>query len=408
MNRIQTQGPGGDVKLSKSFQLDLISSHVLVFQGNTAVLEQSSLLGALAERCGQAGAMNWLSHFLQVSSFKGKEPYVVLFLRREVTASSLTLEDVHAAVMLFEYRVWGLPTGAFCADDWAGFRTVIAPEAQRGAIAAMAVDALLKHGAQIALISYHHALRATSKLVPLSSERLRWGWLTLPMAMSLPLETTFEATLATLGKSTRNNLKYYRRRLAKELPCEFVADARDLLNDQDLEAVNRGSLNPIALKDFRLQYRSSCTLQGGFLMGLRNGEGKWLSLVGGWRQAGTTVHYWQMNTAGYEKLSIGKAMLSYFLEHEVNIGTRTLSYNGGTPNPIRYSFVQEEATYFIARRRSWRAALLYKVMQILASAHFIQINSLLAQIINRKDIVWHSTDEKIREREARSRHSEIL
>ena len=176
--------------------------------------------------------------------------------------------------------------------------------------------------------------------------------------MELRLEDTMQATLAKLGRSTRYNLGYYRRRLARELPCEFIADARGLLQEHEIQAINEGSLNPVPLQDFRLQYESSCKLPGGFLLGLRTPAGKWMSLVGGWRQAGVTVHYWQMNTAGYEKLSIGKAMLSYFLEHEVSLRTRSLIYNGGTPNPIRFSFLPtrgdlpDRAASIVAERRS--------------------------------------------------------
>ena len=108
--------------------------HALVLSGYADVLAQSSLLESLAERCDQAGAMNWLGYFLAASSFKGKRPYLVLMMKSGADTSSPRLEDVHAAVLLFEYRVLGMPTGAFSTDDWAGFRTVIAPEGERGAM----------------------------------------------------------------------------------------------------------------------------------------------------------------------------------------------------------------------------------------------------------------------------------
>jgi len=366
--------------------------HAVVLSGHADVLERAPLLEALAERCGQAGAMNWLSHFVNHSSFKRKKPYLVLLVRDGAGHSPLHVDDVHAAVFLFEYRVLGAPTGAFCADDWAGFRTVIAPEAERGAMSAVAADAMLEHGAQIVLVAYGHGVEAADKHPPRSSHALRWAWRTQPIAMELPLADTLQATLSTLGRSTRYNLGYYRRRLAKEMPCEFVADARGLLQEHEMQAINAGSLNPVSARDFRRQYDSSCQLPGGFLLGLRTLEGTWVSLVGGWRQAGVTVHYWQMNKAGHEKLSIGKAMLSYFLEHEVSLGTRKLIYNGGTPNPIRFSFTPHEVTYLVVERKSRRGRALNGLTRMVHSLRgFVPVNSLLAQTLCSEGLVWHST-----------------
>jgi hypothetical protein len=347
------------------------------------------LLESLAKRCGQAGGMNWLDHFLNVSDFKGKKPYLVLIVRPGVTPSSLSLEGVHAAVLLFEYRVLGLPTRAFSTDDWGAFRSVIAPEAERGSIAAMAADAMLEHDAQLLLLSYGHRGQSTRQ-APASRLGIRWGWRTRPVSMTLNLEPTFQATLAKLGKKTRFNLGYYRRRLEAAIPCEFIADARGLLRDEEIEALNSGSLNPFSLSDFQQQYESSCGLPGGFLLGLRSSRGKWLSLIGGWRQGSVTVLYWQMNTAGYEKLSIGTAMRSYFLEHEVNHGATTLVFYGGTPHPMHNSFVREEATDLIVKRRSLRSVVLQIAARIITSPPFrMRINSVLVNAMGDKDVDWY-------------------
>jgi hypothetical protein len=374
--------------------------HTLVLSGHATVLAQASLLESLAQRCHQAGAMNWLDHFLNGSDFRGKKPYLVLIVRPGVTASSLTLEGVHAAVLLFEYRLLGIPTGAFSTDDWAGFRTVIAPEAERGAIAAMAADALLEHGAQLALISHGHAANSTSRQSPVPRHDIRWGWRTRPVAMTLALEPTMQATLAKLGKATRFNLGYYRRRLEAAVPCEFIADARGLLQQPELERLNAGSLNPVPLKTFQQQYESSCRLPGGFLLGLRSDSGQWLSLIGGWRQDRVTVLYWQMNTAGYEKLSIGTAMRSYFLEHEVKHGATTLIVYGGTSHSMSNSFLREEVTDLMVKRRSLRSAAVQAVARMVASSRLgMGINSALMQTIGSRDIDWRSADGNAQEPE---------
>jgi hypothetical protein len=365
--------------------------HAVVLTGHADVFAQSSLLERLAERCDQAAAMNWLGYFLAASSFKQKKPCLVLIVESGATVSSLRLEDVHAAVLLFEYRVFGMPTGVFSTDDWGGFRTVVAPEAERGAMSAMAADALLRNGAQLALISYGHPSRAANLIVRSMNQPALWASRKRPVAMALLLGTTFSATLATLGKSTRFNLGYYRRRLHAVTQCELIDDIRGLLPEHELDAINRASLNPVKPREFRLQYQSACHLPGGFLLGLRSAQGQWLSMIGGWRQSDATVLHWQMNAAGYEKLSIGTAMRSYFLEHEVQRGTKKLIYYGGTPHSIGNSFAREEVTDLMVRRRSLRAAALEGGARVLASLRsFVRINSLLVQTIGSNELDWRS------------------
>lgn len=363
----------------------------IVLSGHAEVLAQSALLEGLAERCDQAGAMNWLGYFLAVSSFKAKHPHLVLIVKCGRPVSSRALDDVHAAVLLFEYRVLGMRTGAYSTDDWAGFRTVIAPELERAAMSALAADALMKRGAQISLISYSEPAASSNTFVPVLRHAATWASARRPLAMTLLLQPTVKATLAKLGKSTRFNLGYYRRRLNAVEPCEFIPNVCGLIQEHELEALNRASLNPVASADFRLQYESACNLPGGFMLGLRNPQGKWLSLIGGWRQGNVTVLHWQMNASGYEKLSVGTAMRSYFLEHEVERGAKKLIYYGGTPHSMGNSFEQEEVTDLIVRRRSLRSNILYGVLRLLAwSRPHVGINSLLVQMIGSDALHWRS------------------
>jgi hypothetical protein len=366
----------------------------LVLSGHAEVLAQSSLLENLAQRCDQAGAMNWLGYFLAASSFKGKHPYLVLMMKSGADTSSPRLDDVHAAVLLFEYRVLGMRTGAFSTDDWGGFRTVIAPEAERAAMSAMAADALLARSAQVVLISYGHHPGIASPVMPVMSSSAMWVSGKRPVAMTLLLEPTVKETLAKLGKSTRFNLGYYRRRLHAVEPCELVGNAADFLQEHELEGLNSTSLNPIDPSEFRLQYESARNLPGGFLLGLRNRQGKWLSLIGGWRQGDVTVLHWQMNAAGYEKFSLGTAMRSYFLEHEVERGAKKLIYYGGTPHSMGNSFEREEVTDLIARRRSLGSTALLGVVRLLASIRsHVGINSLLVQTVGSSQLDWRSVEQ---------------
>jgi hypothetical protein len=216
-----------------------------------------------------------------------------------------------------------------------------------------------------------------------------WATLTRTILKTLPLAPTLEATLATLGKSTRFNLGYYRRRLNAVTPCNFHADVRGL-EKQELLEINRRSLNPVDDEEFLLRYDSACNLPGGYLLGLRTESGDWISLIGGWRQGQTTVLQWQMNASGYEKLSIGTAMRSYFIEHEMAIGTRTLIYYGGTRHSMGNSFIPEEATDLIVRRGTLRASVLYRTARLLESLRpRVRVNSQLVQSVGDRSLKWN-------------------
>jgi hypothetical protein len=336
----------------------------LVIRGKAAVLENAPLLEQLALRCGQAGGMSWLQYFLAVPEFRWKEPYLVLVTHSQTEPRALRVENVRSAVLVFEYKVLGRSTGVFCTDDASGMRSVISRIEDRQAASVSAIHALLQHGAQIIVMTRDDGGRTAGSPRLHESPPMLCTRRTRAIAKTLMLESTYEKTLAKLGKSTRFNLGYYRRRLLAKMPCEFVADARGMLSERELRMVNAGSLNPVPWELFKLQYQSACHLPGGYLIGLRGPLGQWLSLIGGWRQSGHTVLHWQTNASGYERSSLGTVMRSYFVESEIARGTRALTFYGGTPHSMQHAFLHEEATDLIVRRRSWKAGALTALARV--------------------------------------------
>jgi hypothetical protein len=335
--------------------------------------------------------MSWLGYFVDAPTTLPKLHYILLVVKSGTLDSNVQLDDIYGAVHLFEYHFFGIPIRIFSTDDVSGFRTVVAPRGARAAIAEIAMDALVQRGVQIAVVSYESEERAVTA-PRLETRNIEWARRTRPYSKSMRLMHTFEETLATLGKSTRFNLRYYRRRLSAAFPVEFVADARGMLREDEVETLNRGSLNPDTRDQLLAQYRA-CSLPGGFLLGLRTVEGKWLSLIGGWRQGDVTVLHWQMNASGYEKLSIGTAMRSYFLEHEVERGARSLMFYGGTPHSIQNAFVPEEVTDLFVRQRSWQARALRVVAKLFAVPRwFMRGPNFLARAICRENLQWHAND----------------
>ncbi len=362
-----------------------------VLRGTTKVVEQSSLLEGLAERCGQVGAMHWLEHFLTVPTFRGRTPYLLLGVDADSIANPST-DDLRWAVLMYEFSVFGFGLRAFSTDDISGLRTVIAPAGERHMAVTAAANALMERDAQIAMVSFTE--EASEGEYALQADiSCRWAVRERAVANTLPTRESYEATLMSLGKATRFNMRYYRRRLARRITCELVSDARGLFNDEQIDKMNAESLNPFTKELAKLQFESTGCLRGGFLLLLRSTAGEWLGVIGGWRQNGTTVLLWQMNRAGFKRDSLGTVMRAYFVEHEVERGAEKIMFYGGTPNSIQNSFMQSKVVDLVVVRKSLHARLLCRLAAVFAKPHWwMKSTNFVARAVSSDPMVWHESD----------------
>jgi len=349
----------------KNVSLQGAGVYPLVLEGRKAILEQSVLLEELAERCDQSGTMCALRFFLESNSSSSKIPIVFLLLYPRASLDNLCCEDVHAAVLIYQHRILGLPIGVFASDGYNEFRTIIAREPERRAVATIIAKFLLENNAHIVKISGEGSFEPTESIITqLEGADAFWTRQEREYRYVFHLEDTFEQTLAKFGKSTRFNFRYYRRRLSRRMQCEVVADIRGQLTRKELKSLNANSLNPLPLHEFERRYQNLSRLPDGFLFGVREVGGGWIGLVGGWRQGSTTVLHWQLNVRGYEKDSLVNVVRSYFLEHIVHYGARKLVIYGGTTHSMSHSFVVSPAFDLALRRRTLWSALLRLCMSI--------------------------------------------
>jgi hypothetical protein len=366
--------------------------NVIVLEGREAIRAQASALEEFAVRCDQPGSMSWLGFFLTGRNAQSKHPYMVVVLKDDADRLHFQAADLLAAALYFEYRPLGLRTGAIATDDASAIRSVVALPGFRTQAAALATEVLLQRGAHIVLTSYQHSPTDHHEFGGLLQRGdVLWARRDRPIRKYLRLESTFEATLARLGKKTRANMRYYRRRLIAKAGCVFVPDARELLTAQDLAAANAGCMNPVPLQECILRFHSSCTLPGGYVCAMRDADGRWLSMVGGWRQGSTTVVQWQINAAGHEKDSLRTVMRSFLLENEVERGAERLVFYGGTTHSMSNAFEHESVRDVIVRRRSLRARLLYGLSRLVATSRSItgRIN-FLAACLRGEDLQWRT------------------
>lgn len=316
-----------------------------------------NVLVELSRRTGQPGAMDWLDFFAASPESLEKTPYLVL-VGRGPMHSAMTAGAVQGALLIYEYRFAGQGTKVFATDDVDGLRTVIASPETRANVAQAALRCLMRVGAIAALASLDGGPEGELPAVAAAGMDFQMVARTRTAPRYLPLLSTMEDTLATLGDDTRRNFRRYRNRATAELGAEFVPQVHMEL--ESLLRVNRQSRNPATETAVQWRYgllerRPSHT--GTLFSGLRAADGRWLSLIGGRRHGDTTEIDWQMNLDGLARYSLCTAMRAFLLEHEIARGTRKLIFRGGTPHPMHHYFAQEKTTDILAVRngsaRAW-------------------------------------------------------
>jgi len=364
--------------------------HIHIVRGTRNILAHQQLLQNLAQAFGQSAAMHGIGHFLHGVG-RGMTPYLLFVLADPNAAQPLAPENILGAALFHEFRILGIRSGVFVTEGKDGLRSIIAPAESRAFIAAAVSAALLEQQAQLIVASYiESGESAPVTPQPLSGRAFQWATATRPAPGYLPLAKTLDQTLQTLNKKTRFNFRYYRRLLEAETPLEFVPDVAAVLSLPDMLELNRRALGPVPEELMVQRHNTFAHQPGAYLCGLRTQAGEWLSLIGGWRQKDTTVLQWQLNLSGYEKFSIVTVARSFWMEHEIALGSKILRIDGGTTHAMNHSFIPESAVDLILRRKSLRAYAMVNIAAPLVANRKIAVarNNFVAKTLNRPDLHW--------------------
>ncbi|WP_213807413.1 hypothetical protein [Granulicella sp. dw_53] len=391
-----------EAPLGESSQ-NLATAQVLILTGRDAILEHHILLQDYACKTGQFASMHGLQFTLNQEYAARKIPHLVCLIAPGAQAASLTLNSLLGCALFFEYHIRFWKTGIFATGDNTGVRTVFAPPELRVDVTAFTAAELLRNG-RIVLASFK--LPTDLPCHPHFPAGLSGLWATQDREIydHLPLASTFDATLSTLGKRTRTHLRYYRKRVQEELPCEFVADVTPYIDRSQLAALNSSSLDPISQHTFDLQYETTARTPGGFVCGLRHADGRWLSLAGGWRQHSTTLLQWQSNARGFEKFSLGTAFRAFLIEDEISRGAARLSFFGGTSHPMGHSFPIDRVVDLVLRRRGLLADVLVRLAPALydRNQNLATRGNLLGDVLRVRSLQWSPIQSKAAHHATRS------
>ncbi len=318
---------------------------------HTAALEQ------LAADCEQPGTMHGLQMLLGSRFARRKQPNLICAHSAPVEGASSQLVG---AVLLLEYCIFGVGTGVFATADSFGVRTVVAPAPLQAALCQRAGRLLLEQGARLVLVTQRvraadwDVLQGTSP-----RDRFRYAVHARQVQDTLDMHNSAEATLQSLGKRTRVHLRADRRRFERLYPNAECLDATTAIaeaSDLELAALNQGALDTIDQGEFNHQVRCLSRAPEGFVLGLR-WQGRWISLLGGWRQGTAAWVEWQCNQRGFQNVSLGGVLRTYLFEDAVRHGTRTLHFHGGTSHSMGHSFRRTDVADLLVRRTGWVTGL---------------------------------------------------
>jgi hypothetical protein len=362
---------------------DVEAAHFCHLRGRDAILRMRPALTRLSALCGQTGAMDYLEYFLTSTENLKKKPYLVLLATRsDINIFDLRAEDLKAAVLIYEYKVMGFHSRVFSTSDFNGSRGVIAAAAERTKISAMVCRYLVERGAQVVMLSFsgdgEKTCRGCFDSASKGNKKRWWTTQTREVGATIVLEKTLDETLATMGKHTRRNLRYYRRKAEAELMCSFESNVKDSLSKAQLFELNRASTHPVTNVVLEGRFNTMKALEGLFCVGVKTPDGQWISLLGGRRHHGVSEIDWQMNRSGLDKYSVGTVIRAYLIEHEIAIGTDRLFFEGGTPHSMRHSFISEKAVDIVVAERSPFVFALRRLARLQSSPD----NFLLRTLIN--------------------------
>ncbi|MFN2977131.1 GNAT family N-acetyltransferase [Terriglobus aquaticus] len=348
--------------------------------GHEEVLAARPALSALAEASGQRDSVEDLSYFLEKPGLMRRTPHLVLM--RDTSRQRGSSTPV-GALLIHEFRPFGVPSRVFASNDRSGRGVLLGAPQQRLRFALRASDLLFRKGAKMVLLTVQSESSPSMSGWGRSVPGVRWAVRNRQQPSHLDLSDTYEGTLARLGQKTRANLRYYRRRAESELRCRFLPDLN--IKAEDLADFNRDSSFPLPERVLRWRLAVQSKLRSPYLMGLQDGDGRWLSVIAGRRYGDSTEILWQLNRSGLQRHSIVTAMRSFHLEHEIARGTKRFYVEGGTNHSMQHSFESAAATDIIMIRNR-----LQEGMRGFAK-RYVPPDNILADMLNDPTNEWHSS-----------------
>lgn len=238
-------------------------------------------------------------------------------------------------VYLKERLLAGVPTG-LVHGDFSMRSKVDAAEQDRDVVLSTALDFLFSRGHVSGAVLYMPPSElpwsAFSSVAGHANLELTYSAATARHS-TLSLPEHYEEFLQSLGQHTRRNLRYYRRRFE----AAGHSYRRDL-SPNDFQTISRQLRGQSKIPAGNMVQRSIDILnsaEGPLVWGLCGADGRWLSVLTGWREGDKVTLVSQMNSdLAHPRDSISMVLRGYVLESLIESGIHTLDFWWGTAGPL--------------------------------------------------------------------------
>ncbi|HEY6374816.1 MAG TPA: hypothetical protein VIX90_04750 [Edaphobacter sp.] len=202
----------------------------------------------------------------------------------------------------------------------------------------------------------------------------------------LDLPESYETFLEGLGAKTRRNFRYYRRR--------FEAAGGEYVSEMKLSDFRKASLNLLQRgrigaerKGLNRALRMFEAVDCRILAGLRDANGEWLAIVGGWYEADRAIVFCQMNNdTEYPQRSLSTVLRGYLFESFISKSRiEKVLFWAGIGGPLQYhcEYLPAVAVYldrptFVWRgfRKAFGASVQFLPEPLGSLAHWVQPTTL--------------------------------
>lgn len=228
-----------------------------------------------------------------------------------VTRAKSTVGIVYAK----ERKLAGIPIGLIYADATLDAMVVASP-ADREPVLRAALHGLIDHvgtrGLRVVVPATGFEREALHRFLEVRSLDVHYASVKNHCVLDLP--PSYDAFLERLGRKTRRNFRYYRRRFeglgnaySEEVPlAEFRRVAFDLLKKSVVGAERNGIERAL---------RMLAAIRHPIMVGLRHKNGEWLSILGGWYEFDRAVVIFQLNNdRDYADSSLCTVLRGYLIE----------------------------------------------------------------------------------------------
>jgi hypothetical protein len=300
------------------------ATHVLI--GKRAIHSHLAEILELRRRCHQEDDLTTQPEYFFAAQTLPNRRCAAVLIRMD--------QELKACVFFFEHTRYGIGLGLFRGGDYVGESLVVAPETLHVQYVHLATQALLKqwwiHGVSISMKA--PVDRCIEIMGPASYFKRFVG---SEVQHKLPLASTYEGMLASMGPRTRRSLAGKRQQLEKSMNVQFITA---LEPDQCLQVMlelHEKSVPQRVTEFYQARYGLLRGKSEFFSMGLRLADGPWLSMVTGWRRNQVTYVDLQMNDMNYKKESLSAVMRAFLLEHEIGLKQELINFVAGSSLLLR-------------------------------------------------------------------------